>query len=231
MRTLTTATMTLAAFIITPMTIGQSNVSEDNKLAWGENIGWTNWRDADGGDAGVVFTDLNLPIVPVGDPVAYLSGSVWSENGGWITVGNGNGPYGGFGGGGGFDPPFYGVNILTTSFMKGFAWGENIGWINFGTEPFIGADGARFDFAEGRLRGYAWSENEGWINLDDSTFYVSFEIGCSGDLSGDGVVDGADLAALLAVWGTNNAAADLNGDGTVDGADLASMLANWGDCS
>ena len=47
-----------------------------------------------------------------------------------------------------------------------------------------------------------------------------------GDLNGDGFVNGADLAALLAQWGTNGAA-DLNNDGVVDGADLATLLANW----
>lgn len=51
--------------------------------------------------------------------------------------------------------------------------------------------------------------------------------GIPGDLNGDGVVDGADLAALLAQWGTDGPA-DLNDDGVVDGADLAAMLANWG---
>lgn len=46
------------------------------------------------------------------------------------------------------------------------------------------------------------------------------------DLNGDGLVNGADLAALLANW--NGAGdADLNGDGVIDGADLATLLANW----
>ena len=49
-----------------------------------------------------------------------------------------------------------------------------------------------------------------------------------GDVNGDGIVDGADLARVLGAWGTNAAGADLNGDGTVNGADLAIVLANWG---
>lgn len=48
----------------------------------------------------------------------------------------------------------------------------------------------------------------------------------SPDLNGDGKVDGADLGALLALWGTSGPA-DLNGDGIVDGADLGLLLANW----
>jgi hypothetical protein len=51
---------------------------------------------------------------------------------------------------------------------------------------------------------------------------------CSGDLNGDGQVDGADLTILLGAWGT--AGADLNGDGTVDGADLTILLGGWGAC-
>lgn len=46
-----------------------------------------------------------------------------------------------------------------------------------------------------------------------------------GDLNGDGVIDGADLAELLGAWGTPNG--DLNGDGTTDGADLAQLLGAW----
>ena len=51
---------------------------------------------------------------------------------------------------------------------------------------------------------------------------------CPADVTGDGTVDGADLAALLGAWGTSTN--DLNGDGIVDGADLASMLTAWGAC-
>jgi hypothetical protein len=53
---------------------------------------------------------------------------------------------------------------------------------------------------------------------------------CVADITNDGVVNGADLAALLASWNTASAASDLNGDGNVDGADLAVLLASWGAC-
>ena len=55
---------------------------------------------------------------------------------------------------------------------------------------------------------------------------VEISDGPAADLSGDGLVNGTDLATLLAQWGTDGAA-DLNNDGTVDGADLASLLAQW----
>jgi hypothetical protein len=55
----------------------------------------------------------------------------------------------------------------------------------------------------------------------------------SGDLNGDGVVDGSDLLLLLGGWGpcpgsSQWCAADINDDGTVDGSDLLLLLANWG---
>ena len=49
-----------------------------------------------------------------------------------------------------------------------------------------------------------------------------------GDLDGDGVVDGLDLAILLAAWETSDDEADLDGDGTVTGSDLAILLSRWG---
>lgn len=54
---------------------------------------------------------------------------------------------------------------------------------------------------------------------------------CSSDLSGDGIVNAADLADLLGAWGPNPGhPADLDGNGQVDAADLATLLGNWGDC-
>ena len=49
----------------------------------------------------------------------------------------------------------------------------------------------------------------------------------TGDLDGDGVVAGADLAALLGAWGGSGGVADLDGDGTVGGGDLAVLLGAW----
>ncbi len=50
------------------------------------------------------------------------------------------------------------------------------------------------------------------------------------DLNADGAVDLADLASLLANWGSTsdkNDRADLNADGVIELADLAQFLANW----
>ncbi len=55
---------------------------------------------------------------------------------------------------------------------------------------------------------------------------------CLGDLTGDGFVNAADLAPILASWGDfgKNHAADLNGDGLVDAADITVVLTKWGAC-
>lgn len=54
---------------------------------------------------------------------------------------------------------------------------------------------------------------------------------CTGDLNGDGVIDGADLGAQLSAWGPcAGCAADINGSGVVDGADLGLLLGAWGTC-
>ncbi len=47
------------------------------------------------------------------------------------------------------------------------------------------------------------------------------------DLNKDGRVDGADLAAVLQFWGTNDVTHDINRDGVVDGGDFAAVLAGW----
>ena len=55
---------------------------------------------------------------------------------------------------------------------------------------------------------------------------------CPSDLNGDGVVNGADIGAILAFWGPNPdfAAADITRDGQVNGADLGALLSTWGPC-
>ncbi len=50
--------------------------------------------------------------------------------------------------------------------------------------------------------------------------------GSPADLNGDGVVDSADLAIMLAAWGGPDA--DLDDDGSTGASDLAILLAAWG---
>lgn len=52
---------------------------------------------------------------------------------------------------------------------------------------------------------------------------------CPADLSGDGLVSGADLTVVLGLWGAPGAA-DLDKSGVADGGDLAIVLGDWGFC-
>lgn len=52
---------------------------------------------------------------------------------------------------------------------------------------------------------------------------------CVGDITLNGVVDGADLGAMLNYWG-GSSVADHNNDGLTNGADLAILLNAWGEC-
>lgn len=61
--------------------------------------------------------------------------------------------------------------------------------------------------------------------VDDVQLLVRGCDGAGPDLNGDGAVNGIDLAALLACWGTP--CADIDGNGQTDGADLAALLAAW----
>lgn len=65
---------------------------------------------------------------------------------------------------------------------------------------------------------------------DGCVFNPQFS-GCpvAGDLNGDGLVNGMDLALLLGAWGScTGCAADLDGSGSVNGMDLAILLGQWG---
>ena len=48
-----------------------------------------------------------------------------------------------------------------------------------------------------------------------------------GDLNGDQLVNGPDLAIFLSAWGTTSGPADINHDGIVNGNDLTTLLSNW----
>jgi hypothetical protein len=48
-----------------------------------------------------------------------------------------------------------------------------------------------------------------------------------GDLNGDQLVNGPDLAIFLSAWGTTSGPVDINHDGIVNGNDLTTLLSNW----
>ncbi|MGA1225453.1 MAG: hypothetical protein ACO31E_12920, partial [Phycisphaerales bacterium] len=53
---------------------------------------------------------------------------------------------------------------------------------------------------------------------------------CVGDLTHDGIVDGADISQMFQYWGSQGGPGDLTGDGIVNGGDLGYLLLAWGDC-
>ena len=78
--------------------------------------------------------------------------------------------------------------------------------------------------------GYFFGFTDFDLRLDNIT--IERTAAAPADLNGDGVVDGADLAILLAAWGPcppkGSCQADFDGNGVVDGADLTTLLAAWG---
>ena len=210
----------IAATMLGAPARAQSNVSGAHKFAWGENIGFQNWRDAGDPDGA---QGVRLHDGPGGS--AFLSGFAWGENIGWINLGDGDPANGvAYANDKGSD---CGVNIDDSGILSGLAWGENIGWVNFSTKGALidFNQHARFDFDARRLRGYAWGENVGWINMDDDEHFVSFL--CDADFNGDGNADTRDVLAFLNAWTTRDPRADFNGDGYIDTRDVLAFLNTW----
>jgi len=122
-----------------------SNIDSTNKYAWGSNVGWINFNDANGGVT--VYDD-------------HLEGYAWGENIGWIRMGSHTG-----------GSPFtyannltgnYGVNHDGAGNLSGYAWSPTVGWINFNPKD----GGVTIDLTTGDFDGYAWGENIGWIKLN-----------------------------------------------------------------
>jgi hypothetical protein len=71
------------------------------------------------------------------------------------------------------------------------------------------------------LKAYARWSMDSWVA--SPTYGSTIE----GDVNGDGKVNVLDLSAVLAKWGTPDAAADLNHDGSVNVLDLSKLLGSW----
>lgn len=69
----------------------------------------------------------------------------------------------------------------------------------------------------------------GGIDGFNAVLSMGSVVKCAEDLSGDGMIDAADLGLLLAEWG-GDGPADLNADGIINAADLGLILAAWGMC-
>lgn len=84
-----------------------------------------------------------------------------------------------------------------------------------------------FPFSIGRHVGSGAPDDSEFIRIElDANLGSHTPSPVSGDLDGDGLVNGADVAALLKQWG-GAGDADLDGDGFVDGKDLGILLGAW----
>lgn len=174
---------------------------DGSQYAYGENVGWLNF-EPDTGD-GVQVAGYKL------------TGFVWAENIGWISMSCENTSS--------CATVSFGVTNDGSGNLAGFAWGENIGWISFSCDNTASCGtvdyGVTID-TDGAFDGYAWAENIGWINLGITDNYV---VVCKVTIE--------DLANFTSLWlqtGTN--AADLDGEADeVDFEDYGIFSGYWQD--
>ena len=122
-------------------------------------------------------------------------------------------------------PSYAGVRV---EWSKGWAYTEAGAYTN---ELTLGAR-IPASFTQGMAQDAGFRAAVGMLDAMDphrvfSTKFLDRLMPRSADLNGDGVVDGADLGALLSQWGAQGGPADLNGDEAVDGSDLGEMLSRW----
>ena len=121
----------------------------DSQYAYGENVGWLNAEPSGDGGDGVQVDGFKL------------TGYIWAENIGWISLSCQNTAS--------CTTVDYGVVNDGLGYLSGYAWGENVGWINFA--PNRG--NVRIN-SQGRFTGYAWGENVGWINFNSHKLVSSW---------------------------------------------------------
>lgn len=110
------------------------------------------------------------------------------------------------------------VNCLTLSTSVPMKWMGNSMWR--GVIPAMPA---------GATVSYSVTALDRANNLGGSTIGSFVEAGVApltGDINGDGLVDGTDLALVLGNWNSSGVG-DLDCSGVVDGTDLAIVLGNW----
>ena len=166
------------------------NIDPDNnrfKYAYGELVGWFNAEPLGDGGPGVEVEDNKL------------TGYIWAENIGWVSLSCENTSSCG--------TVDYGVANDGSGNLSGYAWGENVGWISFscvntgscGTVTY----GVIIYPVTGKFSGQAWGENIGWVSFRSTG---SFPYGvitswpedmCEGDFNTDGDVDGSDIASYV----------------------------------
>jgi hypothetical protein len=167
------------------------------QYAWGENVGWLNFKPRIGPGAHVSG--------------GGLTGFVWGENIGWISLSCENTASCG--------RVEFGVVNDGAGNLSGFAWGENVGWINF--NPRVTGDATRYGVRidkEGRFDGWVWGENIGWIRFDAAQTYNVLACVVT-------IEDLARFAAAWLTSGTSPA--DLDMSGKVNMHDFGIFAGQW----
>lgn len=121
--------------------------NDGSKYAWSENLGWLNARPSGPGGPGLQVS------------ISGLTGWMWAENAGWVTLSCTNTSTCG--------TSSYGVSNDGCGRLSGRAWSENTGWIEFAPST-CGGDptcGVWINPTTGNFTGRAWSENAGWITF------------------------------------------------------------------
>ncbi len=175
--------------------------SQGYHYAYGENVGWFNFKPSYG--PGVTVTDTTL------------AGFVWQENIGWINL----------------NPTLGGVVNDGTGNLSGYAWSENVGWINFDPNNggvSIDSNGDFDGWAWGENIGWIHFQNSDvpykvWTSWQES-------VGCTltNDLDGDCDIDRDDLNIILAARNTPASGPDdprdFDGDGNITALDARKLM-------
>lgn len=196
--------MILLAALLLFVNVGfAENIDPDNdgsQYAYGANVGWLNFEPSEGPGVHVSKTQL--------------TGYVWAENIGWISLSCENTSSCG--------TVNYGVTNDGAGNLGGYAWGQNVGWVNF--NPKVAGDANHYGVtidSEGNFAGWAYGENIGWINFNSAQLFnynvkvckVNFVdlgnfvddwlqsgAGLPGDLSGNNQVDFKDYTEFAELW-------------------------------
>jgi hypothetical protein len=154
-----------------------------NGYAWGENVGWVNLSPANGGI--------------INDGAGNLSGYAWGENVGWIN----------------FSPTGAGVTIdPATGTFNGRAWGENIGWISFASTSAV---------AFGVTTSWRGDSDEDGVKDDQDAFPIDPDewLDTDGDGKGNNADTDDDNDGMPDVWEANHGLDPLDPDDADDDPD------------
>ena len=120
------------------------------------------------------------------------------------------------------------IGFMSATADVGTATSTGCGAVNIG---FVRSDGKAslsdaFDRIDSPIS-ITWTATDACGRSDSEVQTVVVSV-LLGDLSGDGIVNGNDLAIVLGGFGGSSGQGDVNSDGVVDAFDIAFILGNWG---